>query len=379
MGDSSPTGVDPKSQRDVVRQLTHINLARGFRGGERQTELLVRALAERGVPQRLVVRRGQPLQTRLANVDRVQVLPIGKPFTAHFNVFRGGFLHAHDGRGAHVAHWMHTALGLRYVITRRVDNRPSGNWATRRMYRRAAGVAVLSAAIESTMQDYLPGLSTVCIPSASSNLAANTEHAAELRRRWGGRYVVGQVGALTDSHKGQRDLIQAARVLLNEDGEWRFVLVGGGNDEAMLREAARGMENQVILAGHVDNVGDYLTAFDVMAHPSVHEGLGSTLLDAMSLGLPIVASNVDGIPEIVTHEQQGLLTPPRDPVALAAALRRLRQNPAFAEQMGAAGHARATDYKPDVMADRYMAWYRSLGLDCANGTTCVEAASRSRR
>jgi len=324
-----------------MSRLTHINLARGFRGGERQTELLIRALAKRGLRQRLVVRRNQPLQARLADVEGLHIRPIGKPFAAGLDAFRGGFLHAHDGRGAHVAHWAHTVLGVDYVITRRVDNRPSRSWATRRMYRRARGIAVLSRAIDRVMHDYDSRLARATIPSASGDLRFDAAQAALLRSQWGGQYVVGQVGALDDSHKGQFDLIAAARQLLDEDDGWRFVIAGSGKDENALRAAAQGLERRVWFTGHVDNVGDYLAAFDVLAYPSVHEGLGSTLLDAMHAGLPVVASAVDGILEIVTDEREGLLIPPRAPEALATALKRLRGDPELSVQLASAGRTRS--------------------------------------
>lgn len=352
-----------------MSRLTHINLARGFRGGERQTELLIRSLAQRGLQQRLVVRKNQPLQTRLADTEGLHIVPIGKPFTARLAEFRDGFLHAHDGRGAHVAHWAHTLLGVDYVITRRVDNRPSRSWATRRMYRRARGVAVLSQAIERVMHDYDPRLVTETIPSASGDLSCDTAQAALLRSRWGGQYVVGQVGALDDSHKGQLDLIAAARQLLDENDGWRFVIAGSGKDEATLRAAACGLEQRVFFTGQIDNVGDYLAAFDALAYPSVHEGLGSTLLDAMHAGLPVVASAVDGIPEIVTNKHQGLLVPPRTPEALADALRRLRGDPELSAKLASAGRAHAHGYTPEVMAERYLDWYCSLGRAAAEIST----------
>lgn len=355
-----------------MRQLTHINVARGFRGGERQTELLVRALAERGLSQRVVVRRDQPLQERLSGLKDVQVVPLNKPFAAHLNAFRGGFLHAHDGRAAHVAHWAHIMLKAPYVITRRVDNRPSANWSTRHMYRQANGIAVLSGAIEQVMHDYDPTLATTRIPSASTTQQPDKTQVAHLKEQWNGKFVVGQIGALNDSHKGQSDLIKAARSLLAEDDNWLFVFVGGGKDEVALREAASDIRDHVIFTRHVDNVADYLAAFNVMAYPSIHEGLGSALLDAMATGLPVVASDVDGIPDIVTHEQQGLLTPPRNPDALADALRRIRSESGLAAHLASAGQSKAHGFTPDVMAERYMTWYRAMGAGITHGSTSAQ-------
>lgn len=343
-------------------RLTHVNLARGFRGGERQTELLIRELAARGIAQRIVLRRGEPLEQRLADVRRLTRLPIGKPFAFRARRVRGDFLHAHDGKGAHFAHAAHTLVGCDYVFTRRVDNVPSASWLTRRMYRRARGVAVLSRAIDRVVKAYAPGVRTVRIPSAIGGFQIDQSAAVALRAGFGGECVVGHVGALDDSQKGQRDLIAAAHILCARESGWRFVLVGGGKDEAMLRALA-GDNDAIRFSGHVDNVGDYLGAFDLFAFPSVHEGLGSTVLDAMHAALPIVASDVDGIPDIVSHEDNGLLVAPRSPEALAGALQRLRADPALAQRLAASASDRSLAYTASAMADRYLRWYRALGLD----------------
>lgn len=342
--------------------ITHVNLARGFRGGERQTELLVRELARLGVEQRIVLRAGQPLVDRLADVPGLARLPIGKPFAAHLRKMRGAFLHAHDGKGAHFAHAAHRWVGARYVLTRRVDNRPSASRRTRRMYTQAAGVAVLSLAIDRVLSRYQPGLESVVIPSAAGALPVDEARAVALRQSWSGECVVGHVGALDDSQKGQHDLIAAIRLLAVKDAGWYAVLVGGGADEPAFRRDAADCRN-IAFAGHVDNVGDYLMAFDLFAFPSVHEGLGSTLLDAMQAGLPIVASAVDGIPELIEHEVNGLLVAPRDPDALAAALARLRGDRVLARRLGEAGREHVRAYNAAAMAGRYLRWYARLGVD----------------
>lgn len=354
-------------------RLTHVNLARGFRGGERQTELLIRELAARGLEQRAVLRRGEPLADRLADVPGLERVPIGKPFAFYARAVRGDFLHAHDGKGAHFAHAAHTLVGCDYVFTRRVDNVPSSHWLTRRMYRKARGVAVLSRAIDRVVRTYVPGVITERIPSAAGGFEIDRVATTALRSEFGGECIVGHVGALDDSQKGQRDLIAAAHILCRREPGWRFVLVGGGRDEAMLRELA-GDNESIRFTGHMDNVGDHLGAFDIFAFPSVHEGLGSALLDAMHAGLPVVASEVDGIPDIVTNEDNGLLVPPRAPEALAAALQRLRRDGELACRLGNAASQKSLAYTATVMADRYLHWYRTLGLEL--GVEAPQAGAR---
>ncbi|WP_353249459.1 glycosyltransferase family 4 protein [Salinisphaera sp. T31B1] len=341
-------------------RLTHINLARGFRGGERQTELLIRELAADDIRQRVILRAGEPLVERLADVPGLTRVPIGRPFVWHALGLRGQRLHAHDGKGAHFAYAAHRLSGCEYVITRRVDNRPSGSGSTRRMYLQAAKVVVLSQAIERVMTDYLPGLATARIPSAAGGFTVDRAAAAAIRAEFGGDYVVGHVGALDDSQKGQMDLIAAARQLYAEDAGWRFVLVGGGRDADRLRMAA-GDCPAIHFAGHVDNVGDYLAAFDAFAFPSVHEGLGSTLIDAMHAGLPIVAAGVDGIPELVSHEVHGLLVAARAPDMLADALRRLRARPDRARAMAERAYEKSLAYTAAAMAERYRQLYTEIG------------------
>src|SRR5699024_7524492 len=211
------------------------------------------------------------------------------------------------------------------------------------------------------MQEEFPQQTTTCIPSAVAGFRVDEQHVAELRRRFGGTCVVGHVGALDDGTKGQHDLIKAARQLLAEDPGWRFVLVGAGGDEAELRAAAADCA-AIHFTGHVENVGDHLAAFDLFAFPSLREGIGSTLLDAMDAGLPIVSSNVGGLPEVIADGETGLLVNPRDPQALADALRKLRYDADLAQKFAAAGREKVLGYSVSAMADRYLALYDKLGV-----------------
>lgn len=339
----------------------HVNLARGFRGGERQTELLIRALAAEGVPQRVVTRRGQPLGPRLDDVPGLVRREAARPFVRAVPFLRGCLVHAHEAKAAHLAHWARYLAGAPYLITRRVDNVPGAGRATRAMYRGAAHVVTVSAAIGEVMRDYDSALPTVTIPDAAAALPANPARAAALRREWGGDRVIGHVGALHHAHKGQGDLIAAFARLAERHPGLRLVLVGDGVDETRLRAQAKNLPG-VVFAGRVDNVGDYLAAFDIFAFPSLHEGLGSTLLDAMQRGLPVAATRAGGIPELIAHGENGLLVEVGDVDGLAAALERLIDDPALRRRLGEASRSRAQAYTPEAMAQQYLALYRDLGV-----------------
>jgi glycosyltransferase involved in cell wall biosynthesis len=339
--------------------LHHINLARVYRGGERQTEILIRGLAERLPAQRLITRRGTPLHERLLGTEGVEVVPVDGRLEALRATSGAVLLHAHETRSAQVGFIRHMLSGTPYLITRRVDNRPRRDPLTRAMYRRAERVVVLSRAIGAVLADVEPRARQHRIPSVSSRYPSDTEWARSYRESLGADFLVGQVAALDQSHKGQLTLVGAARELAGRIPGVRFVFVGEGRDGNRIREAAADLDN-VSFTGWVENVGDYLAAFDLFVLPSLREGLGSILLDAMDFGLPVVASAVGGIPDIVVDGETGALVAPADSHALADAILRLYRDAGLRNAMSEAARVRAMDYRPEIMIERYSRLYDEI-------------------
>ncbi len=348
--------------------IAHINLARGFRGGERQTELLVRGLAAAGWRQRIVARRGEGLAQRLGDLPGVAMREVAGNVAGAALALRGADLvHVHEARALQAAWLNRLAGGAPYLVTRRVQQGPSHNSLNRTMYRGAAHIVVLSRAIGAALAALDPGLAWEVIPSASAGLPVNAGRAAGLRQQFGGGFIVGHVGALVDSHKGQRQILAIARETAGRAPAISYVLVGSGRDEASLQADAAGLPN-VRFAGEVSDVGNYLAAMDVFIYPSRHEGLGSILLDAMAFGLPIVATRVGGIPEVVDAGRGGLLCEVDDIAGLAAAVLTLYADAGLRERMAAANRARAVEFSAEAMTGRYINIYRSLlpGAAAAN-------------
>ncbi len=347
--------------------LYHLNLIKDYRGGERQTELLVQALAGLGMQQTIILRKGSVLAAHLRHDDKLRVIEIGKPFIKSLAVLRGAdLIHAHDAQASQLAFMANRLLGKRYIITRRIPNRPKNNPFTRRVYRRAQLIVALSDAIKTVIEAYEPEVPMQVIPSMTARFSVDWGEVARIRRLFTGHFLVGQVGALVMHHKGQQHLIAAAGILHTKAPDMVFLLVGDGKDEAALRRLAAGMPN-VRFMGYQENVADYLASLDVLVFPSLHEGLGSTLLDAMDLGIPVIASRVGGIPEIIRHEHNGLLIPPGDAHGIAAALLRLSGDPELRAKFAAEGRRAVTSYRPDKIARRYVDVYRRLGIQaCAS-------------
>jgi glycosyltransferase involved in cell wall biosynthesis len=153
--------------------------------------------------------------------------------------------------------------------------------------------------------------------------------------------LVGKVGRLA-LQKGQRHLIAAMPLLLERVPFARLVIAGGGDLEEYLRDLASeaGVADRVHVLGPRKDVSALMHAIDVFAMPSIWEGFGLVLLEAMAAGRPIVASRVATIPEVVVDGETGLLVPAGDSVALADALARLAHDPALARRLGEAGRER---------------------------------------
>jgi glycosyltransferase involved in cell wall biosynthesis len=148
-----------------------------------------------------------------------------------------------------------------------------------------------------------------------------------------GLKLILSVGRLS-REKGFPDLIDAVRHLkdMRPELSFKLLIVGEGQERSTIEQMIRrlGLEQEVCPVGYTRSVSPYYDMADVVAIPSWTEGSPNVLLEAMAAGIPVVATAVGGIPEIVTSGETALLVPPRDPIALANALDRLLHDPPFA-------------------------------------------------
>ena len=137
--------------------------------------------------------------------------------------------------------------------------------------------------------------------------------------------------------KGHVDLLEALAILKRNGTRCHTVIVGEGYERAAIERARErlGLRDDVTLTGHKNDVRPYFAIANLFLMPSHSEGSPNSLLEAMSAGVPCVASRAGGIPEIMTDERTGLLTPARNPEALAKAIRRLLTDPALAASLAA--------------------------------------------
>jgi glycosyltransferase involved in cell wall biosynthesis len=158
-------------------------------------------------------------------------------------------------------------------------------------------------------------------------------------------FVIGCVTRLHES-KGNSYLVDAARLVLDQRPDARFILVG----EGPLREALEaqagglGLGDRFIFAGFAKDVARVVSAFDLSVFPSLWEGTPLTVFEALAMGKAIVATDADGLTDVLTADRDALIVPKRDPEALARAILRLMADPAERARLGAAARVTARQY-----------------------------------
>ncbi|MBZ5497872.1 MAG: glycosyltransferase [Acidobacteriia bacterium] len=324
-----------------------------WRGGQDQLLTLLRGLIVRGHrlhlichPQTLLEERAReagvtvhPLTIRseaglVSFVPLLAILTRVRPEVLAFNTPRPIFLGNLASRFAGVK---------ARIIFRRVNFPLRKNFISRLKYN--WGIDCIVTVSESIRQqlrlDGVPG-SRIRTIYEGIDLTPYTKRECSNAKRPGEPTVVGTVAHFS-AEKGLCYLVEAAALIPNVHTRMRFVLVGDGACRQHLENQVRdlGLEDSFHFAGFQKKPIPYLGSFDCFVLPSLSEGLSSAILSAMAASLPVIATDVGGIPELIRHEENGLLVPPADPVALAQAIQRLGDDPAEAFRMGREGRLRA--------------------------------------
>lgn len=313
-----------------------------FGGIERYVTYACHGLAERGHEVTLICPRHSPLSQR-CGVPQIDIVLRSKYDMRAFVEFRRFFSQAKfDVAGTHFSpDYLMPAMAARrrasgkLVLTRHV----AVPWKRGRtktylsLYARFAGVSDFVTGQLVDLGVPSPMVQTVYAGVPSVDVV---EGRHEIRRRFGMTgFSVGILGRLVPE-KGQAIAIEAIR---QTEGV-QLHLFGDGRDRATLESKALGLP--VKFHGHVSNVEAAMVGLDVVLVPSTwDEAISLSVLEAMSVGAPIVASLAGGIPEAVTNEKSALLVPPADPQALSQAVTRLQTEPELSQRLG---HSARTDY-----------------------------------
>lgn len=342
----------------------HIDTARTWRGGQNQVLLTVNGLRRMGHRAALVAHPDGDLRHRAGgSLELIPLAPrIEMDLTTAWRFARlvkqlaPDVIHAHDPHGVAMAA-LALSLGAAsagtrrpaLVAARRVDFHLKGNSFSRWKNRQADCFIAASEAIRQILiADGIPPDRAVTVHEGIDvDQVARAARVDVHEAFWLPHHapVVGNVAALVP-HKGQRYLIEAAHLVVQQVPDARFIILGEGELRDPLERLVREhhLEKHVLLPGFRTDVAGCMKSFDLFVMSSVTEGLGTSLLDAMACARPVVATRAGGIPEIVENGVTGLLVAPRDPVALAKAIVRALGDEGLRARMGKAAFSRVSEH-----------------------------------
>lgn len=368
----------------TILKIAHIDTAKDFRGGQDLLLSLARGLKRRGHAQIIVCREGSPLAKRAAS-EGLETIRLGSIRTLRERLGKQRFdiVHAHDGRAQTISFRASMGLPVRRVASRLVAFEPRHPLIHRWKYSLTChGVIALSQAVrqvlvgagvpEANIEVIVPGIE---MPEKLPDPLVRDG----ARARWGfsdGEFVIGHVAAFTHE-KGQDVALKAAIQLASKLPRARMLLAGEGPDrsEPAMVALARQVQGIATLPGFVDDLDEFYAALDLYIMPSRSEAWGLTALRAMACGLPVIASDVGGLAEVVEDGTSGWLVPAESPDALSGAIVDAASDPSRLAAFGRNARRRAEQFTIEQTVERTEQFY--LRLLAAAGKETMESSARS--
>jgi glycosyltransferase involved in cell wall biosynthesis len=270
------------------------------------------------------------------------------PLVSHLRRWEIDILHAHkfgsNAWGTVLGRLARVPVIIAHEHTWSYEGRPVRRLVDRELIARGADAFLAVSKADRRRMVTVEGINPGKVRYLPNGIPAQVRQGIDVRAQLGipaGAPVVGAVGHLR-KQKAFDVLVVAAGILASEFPELRVLIVGAGEEREQLGDLIRAsdLEETVLLTGARSDIPDVLAAVDVAVLSSDFEGAPLTIMEYMAAEKPVVATAVGGVPDLVEHAVEGLLVPPRNPEALAAAVATLLRDPARARAMGARGRER---------------------------------------
>jgi len=358
-----------------------VDSERTWRGGEAQLRLLIKGLLEGGVAVELAAPPGSQVYKRTREfglpfhpVSMSGGMDVLSAWRLRGVIRRGrcDIVHSHASHAHSIAFMACAAIARDrrpfQIVSRRVDFAVATNKLSGMKYRYGAD---LYLAISSGVRDVLidcgiPADKIRLVPSGIDlekfSRVRNNDYVKKEFGMADDTPVVGNVAALAP-HKSQVDFIRAARIVADRFPDAKFLIVCEGAIRPKLESLVRELDlgDRLVLTGFREDPLEILSTFTCFVLSSYLEGLGTSVMDAQAMGVPVVATNTGGVPDIVEDGVSGLLVPPRDPEALAGAIVRVLHEPLLRQDIVKEALARSRGYDYHNTVYKTLEAYRELG------------------
>lgn len=359
-------------------KVLHLSTAMTWRGGEQQVIYLYQGLQQKHTDQVLICPQGSALAEYCTknNIAFRTFKKSGNIFAALKNIVqiikeeKPSLLHAHDGK-AHTLAYLNNVLSskpLPLIVHRRVAFAKKNTFFNKFKYNHKSVKAVICvseyiALINRALVENGEKLKVV-YDAVDLRKFENTD-AGFLKKELNidpNAFVVGNIAAFT-AEKDHLTFVETAFKLLKSIPEAKFVLIGDGplkqKTEQLINE--KGLTGNFILTGFLKDGHKYLSGFNVLLFPSKMEGLGTTILDAFACGVPVVATQAGGIPEIVFNEKTGLLAVVGDSNKLAENIIRIHNSAELRKQVTDGASELVAGFGIEKMTEKILAIYTASG------------------
>jgi L-malate glycosyltransferase len=359
-------------------RVLHVDFEKVWRGGQQQAGYLIESMYKQGYKTAIVCHPRSAFRS-FAKSHKLPHYSID--MTGEFDIVAGlhlallaakhqyNVLHLHSGHALFIGLWAKLFnRKLKLVATRRVDFHLHHSKLSRYKYDNSFlnKIVCISDRIRNVLlEDRIPSSKLVTIHSGVDiHKFEQVFPPANFKEQFGipaNHIVVGTVAALV-GHKDYPNLLSAAKLVVEKREDVSFLAVGDGKQRRILEFMARsmGLQNRFIFVGFREDVGHFLKTFDIFVLASHLEGLGTSILDAQAVGLPVVATRTGGIPEAVFHEKNGLLVPPNASEDLAKAILRLCSDEDLRHRFGAMGKVTVQEFSIEKTVEKNLALYKEI-------------------
>ncbi|MCH7819780.1 MAG: glycosyltransferase [Candidatus Marinimicrobia bacterium] len=363
--------------KESIRVL-HIDTEKTWRGGQQQAAYLLQAMNEQDYCTTLVCQPKSPMESfcRDKAIPYMPLRMFGEiDLIAGFRIARicikdnYNILHLHSGHALSIGLWAKLFFSkLKLIAVRRVDFHIKKNWFSQFKYKNQFldKIVCISHGIEKILlEDGVPAQKLVTIHSGIDiHRFKKVLPSKHFRQKFGvpeNNILVGTIAALA-KHKDYPNLLKAAKIVIEKSSGITFFAVGDGHEKKNILALAYklGLKDRFVFTGFREDIGNFLKTFDIFVLASKKEGMGTSLLDAQSVGLPVIACETGGIPEIIVHGKNGILVPPENEQKLANAILLLANNYKLRESLGQNAIETVTKFKIHKTVIKNIKLYKEL-------------------